>query len=364
MKRIVLTVTTDLVFDQRMQRICSALVEGNYDVLLVGRQKKNSPDLKPQPFKQKRLNCIFEKGPAFYIEFNIRLFFFLLFVKADAFCGIDLDAVLPPLWVSKIKSKPFVHDAHEYFTEMEELMHRPKVKAIWKLIERRVFAGLKYGYTVSEGYINLFEENYGVKLDLVRNVTSFREIPTRKPEQNVILYQGAVNVGRGLESLIMAMHKIEAKLIVCGRGDIYDDLVELTQQEKLEQKVQFMGYVEPDRLVQITQTATVGITLFQAKGLSNRYSMANRFFDYLHSEVPQLAMSYPEYKSFNAKYEVARLIDDLEPFTIASSLNHMLKDKTYYTRLYENAAKARKEVNWQNESKTLLRVYDRVFNSE
>jgi len=139
MKRIVLTVTTDLVFDQRMRRICTALAENNYEVLLIGRKKKSSPELNKEKYKQKRLSCFVEKGAFFYIEYNIRLFFYLLFIRADIYCGIDLDAVLPPFWVSKLKGKPFVHDAHEYFTDMEELFGRPGTQRIWKWVERIIF---------------------------------------------------------------------------------------------------------------------------------------------------------------------------------------------------------------------------------
>lgn len=360
MKRIVLTVTTDLVFDQRMRRICTALAENNYEVLLIGRKKKSSPKLNNEIYKQKRLTCFFEKGAMFYIEFNIRLFIYLLFTRADIFCGIDLDAVLPPLWNSKLRGKPFVHDAHEYFTDMEELVDRPGIQRIWKWVERLVFRGLKYGYTVSEGYVELFEKDYNVKLEIVRNATVLRDLPESKSEKKRILYQGAVNVGRGLEPLIDAMHKIDAELIICGKGDLFDSLVEKVKREKLDEKVKFMGFVEPDRLIDFTRNATVGITLFKANGKSNRYSMANRFFDYMHSGVPQLAMNYPDYKNFNAKYEVAKLLDDLEPFTISSSLNHLLKDENYYNRLKTNALKARERYNWQNETKTLLKVYNRV----
>ena len=88
--------------------------------------------------------------------------------------------------------------------------------------------------------------------------------------------------------------------------------------------------------------------------------MANRFFDYMHSGVPQIAMNYPDYKSFNTKFEVAKLVDDLEPFTISSCLNHLLNDQSLYKRLQENAIKAREIYNWQNETKTLLGVYKKV----
>ena len=83
--RIALTVTNDLSYDQRMQRICTSLVRAGYEVMLIGRLLKKSIPLQMQPFVQKRLYCFFNKGFLFYIEYNIRLFIFLLFVKYDAF---------------------------------------------------------------------------------------------------------------------------------------------------------------------------------------------------------------------------------------------------------------------------------------
>ncbi len=74
-KQIILTVTNDLSYDQRMQRISTTLVKIGYDVLLVGRKRSLSIPLKTMPFEQKRLRCWFNKGKLFYIEYNIRLFF-------------------------------------------------------------------------------------------------------------------------------------------------------------------------------------------------------------------------------------------------------------------------------------------------
>nr|HPI55391.1 hypothetical protein [Chitinophagaceae bacterium] len=80
-KRIVLTVTTDLNFDQRMIRIATTLANAGYDVLLIGRLKPNSKPLQDRTYRQKRLPVFFQKGPAFYTEYNLRLFFYLLWVR-------------------------------------------------------------------------------------------------------------------------------------------------------------------------------------------------------------------------------------------------------------------------------------------
>ena len=100
---IIFTVTTDLTYDQRMIRICTSLANAGYTVLLVGRKMKTSLPLAAQPFLQKRINCIFEKGKLFYAEYNIRLFFYLLFKKMDCIGAIDLDTILPAYFIAKIK---------------------------------------------------------------------------------------------------------------------------------------------------------------------------------------------------------------------------------------------------------------------
>ena len=82
MKRIVFTVTNELNYDQRMIRICTSLVEAGYDITLIGHKKKISPAPEPKKYKQKRLFTFLKKGFGFYAEYNIRLFFCLLFAKA------------------------------------------------------------------------------------------------------------------------------------------------------------------------------------------------------------------------------------------------------------------------------------------
>ncbi|UTW62992.1 glycosyltransferase [bacterium SCSIO 12741] len=360
MKKIALTVTTDLVYDQRMRRICTSLHEAGYEVTLIGRVKKSSPKLRKQPFKQVRLSCFFEKGKLFYIEYNLRLLLYLMIIRMDIICGIDLDTLVPAFMTARLRGKPLVYDAHEYFSEMEEVVNRPSIRKAWKSVERWIVPQVKYAYTVSKGYAELFRKEYGVEFEIVRNATVLRELKTVPKDEPYILYQGAVNYGRGLEPMIEAMHKIDCQLIVCGKGDIYEKLMHRVEEEHLEDKVSFKGYVEPDELVHYTLGATLGLTLFDAKGLSNKYSMANRFYDYMHSGVPQIAMNYPDYKMFNEEFEVATLVDDLQPFTLASAINHLLKDKKRYDRLHENTLEARKHYNWQQEEKRLLGVYESV----
>lgn len=360
--RIVFTVTNDLNYDQRMIRICATLAEAGYDVTLVGFLKKDSKPLTDRPYKQKRLPIIAEKGKLLYIDFWLKLFFFLLFRPVDIICCIDLDTILPVYFASVIRHKKRVHDAHELFVELKEVKTRPAISKMWNAIANFAVPKFPHGYTVGKGIVNELKIRYGVDYSLVRNITVLQPVSIPVKKEKYILYQGAVNVGRRFEELIPAMQYVNAPLIICGEGNFFEETKALVKQYGLENKVHFKGYVTPDALKEYTLNAWVGITLFEETSLSNRLSLANRFFDYMHSGIPQLCIKYEEYEQVNAEFEIAYLIDNPTPENIAIALNKLLEDESYHKKLQDNTLKARGKYCWQQEAKTLINFYDTLAN--
>ncbi len=357
MKQLVFTVTNDLAFDQRMIRICASLARAGYPVTLVGVKHPDSPPLPQQPFQQKRIATRFRKGKGFYIEYNLRLFIYLLFKRAGLLCAIDLDTILPVFFVSKLKGLPRVYDAHELFCEMKEVVTRPGIYRFWKRVEGFAVPRFQQGYTVNEPIAREFEKMYGVKYGVIRNVPVLHPLTIPSKEEKYILYQGAVNEGRCFETLIPAMKSVAAPLIICGDGNFMQQARDLVKEHGLDQKVLFRGRVLPEELRNITRQAWIGITLFENTGQSNYYSLANRFFDYLHAGIPQLCVDYPVYREINNKYRIAVLIGDLSPEAIAQGLNSLLNDKPLYDLLQRNCLEAREVLNWQEEERKLLAFY-------
>jgi glycosyltransferase involved in cell wall biosynthesis len=361
MKRLVFTVTNELTYDQRMIRICSSLAGAGYLVTLVGVKRPGSTPFPDQPFAQKRIPCLFQKGKGFYIEYNLRLFFYLLFKKADCLISIDLDTILPGYFISRLKGLARVYDAHELFCEMKEVVTRPAIYRFWKKIERFTVPHFKNGYTVNEIIAGEFRRMYGVQYAVVRNVPVLRPLAIPPKPEKYILYQGAVNEGRSFETLIPAMQWVPVPLIICGDGNFMQQASELVKKYGLEQKVIFRGKVPPQELRAITEKAWIGLTFFENKGQSNYYSLANRFFDYMHAAVPQLCVDYPVYREINNKHRIAVLMDDLSPEAIAQGLNSLLNDQPLYDSLQRNCLEAREVINWQEEEKTLLAFYANII---
>ncbi|MBP6456058.1 MAG: glycosyltransferase [Chitinophagaceae bacterium] len=344
-----------------MNRICSSLSNAGYNVVLVGRKNNASPELIKKNFVQHRLFCYFSKGKIFYLEYNIRLFFYLLFNKTDAIVAIDLDSILPCLWVSQLKKTKRVYDAHELFCDMEEIVRRPMIYKIWKKIESYAVSKFKFGYTIGEFYAKEFHNNYNSTFEIIRNATVFDEQNFQAKTGDYILYQGAVNEGRGFEKLIPAMKNVNAKLIVCGNGNFFEQANDLVLKYKLDNKIEFKGYVDPIKLKEFTKNAKIGIAIFDNVGKSNVLSLANRFFDYMHFGVPQLAMNYPEYQKINSEIEVALLLNELNEMELSNGLNLLINNYDYYQKLKMNCKEASKKYSWQEEEKKLISFYNTLF---
>jgi len=358
--RIFFTVTNDLVYDQRMHRICNSLALAGFDVHLIGRKKKKSPPLTTKHFTQHRIPCLFTKGFLFYAEFNIRLFFYLLFKKMDGICAIDLDSIMPVYMISKVRKKKRIFDAHELFCEMKEVVSRPRIYKIWKTIERYFVPKFKYAYTVNPMLASTFNSMYSVNFEVIRSISVLKNetLPTKS---DFILYQGAVNEGRCFEDLIPAMQNVDARLIVCGEGNFMEQAKRMVVDNQLQDKITFEGMVAPETLSQFTLKAKIGITLFEADSKNNYLSLANRYFDYIHAGTPQLCMNYPAYAELNQMHQVAVLIDDHRPDTIAKELNHLLQDTNLWGRLHKKCLEARSVLCWQEEEKKLIKFYRNIF---
>ncbi|ALW86938.1 hypothetical protein AUC43_18745 [Hymenobacter sedentarius] len=363
---LLFAVTTDLCFDQRMQRICGSLAAAGYRVQLVGWQRPASPPLTPQPYGQHRLRGWFQRGKLFYLEYNLRLFFYLLSQRAAAWCAADLDTALPVWLRARLGGQPFVYDAHELFTEVPEVVARPTVQRLWRWVEGFVVPRARLAYTVGPALARVFEQRYGRPFAVVRNVSRLRTdepLPHPAPPTGYILYQGALNVGRGLEGLLDAMPQVAGRLVICGEGDLSASLRARAAKLGLlaSGKVEFRGFVLPEALREVTRHAAVGIMLLENIGLSYYYSLANKFFDYVHAGIPQVLIDFPEYRALNEQFDVAELVQDLRPETLARALNRLLRDEpARYQHLAENCRRAAPQLSWQHEEQVLLHLYNEL----
>lgn len=367
---IVVSVTTDLVTDQRVYKVCNSLYTNGYDILLVGRKKKDSMPMDERPYKTHRFNLWFEKGPFFYAQYNLYLFFYLLFHKADIYVANDLDTLLPNYLVSKIKGVPLAYDNHEYFTGVPELIKRPRIQKVWKSIENWIFPKVKYIYTDNFAKRSLFVAEFKKPVEVVMNVpilqhTAVDPYYTLEDAENkfILIYQGTgINVARGTEELTLAMKYLDERflLLFVGSGDVIDVLKALVTEHALENRVRFIAKVPHHVLKQYTMQAHLGITVDKPISENYIYSFPNKVFDYVHAGVPVLASRLQEVERIMNLYGIGTFVDSYEPEHIAARIQWIHDNPEQYAVWKENLIHAAKEINWQEQEKVLLGIYQRI----
>jgi glycosyltransferase involved in cell wall biosynthesis len=344
-----------------MHRICGSLARAGYDVTLVGRVWPHSPPLAEQPFGQKRLRCRFNTGFLFYAEYNIRLLFFLYKQHMHAICAIDLDTILPCLFISMIKKVPRVYDAHEYFTEMKEVRTRPLVRIFWKIVEKLAVPRFENGYTVSDGLANQFASVYQRNYRTIRNLPLLKPMAERTTSEPFLIFTGAVNEARGFEFLIPAMKHIPYPLVVCGDGNFMPQLKALIQQHEVADKVILKGMMKPADLWTISQRATLGLGLAEKEGINQFYALPNKFTEYVHAGIPQVAMNYPEYQKLNQQFEVAVLLDELSVEIVHKTINDLMSNEDRLNGMRMRCLEARQQWCWQKEENILIDFYQELL---
>lgn len=345
-------VTNDINQDQRMHRICTTMSSMNCSVILTGRLRKNSMPLLSLPFEQKRIKCFFNSGILFYLEYNLRILFQLLSNTPDVIYSVDTDT-LPACTAAKIiLRKKMIFDSHEFFTEVPELSNKPVKKAIWKFVEKICIPYADKSITVNKSLSEILSKEYKKEFIPVYNVPFLQNQSTViHQNKNVILYQGVLNLGRGLEVLIDAMQWLpDICLVIAGEGDLSDSLRKQASSSPDCARITFTGWLTPEELNTLTSQAFLGLNLLENSSLNYYYSLANKFFDYMHAGVPSLNMDFPEYRHWLEKYETGYLVQELTPRSIADAVNQIVYDKATYDRKRLNCIQAAEKFNWENES--------------
>lgn len=349
-------VTNDLHHDQRMHRICSSMQDAGYDVTLVGRKKKKSPDILTMPFDQHRLACYFQNGWLFYLEYNLRVLRMLLSIRPAIIYSVDADTLLATGIYKRWSDCKMIFDSHEWYIESPEIHDRKLIKYVWNTVENIFIPNADICFTINESIAKKYEARYQKQFTVLYNVGKLtpQKVQGIADKNPYILYQGVLNKGRGLESLLMAMEDIhDVQLMICGEGDISTSLRNIAHQSHAKDRIKFLGWQSEDQLMALTRDATLGINLLDAMSKSYYYSLANKFFDYMHAGVPSVNMDFPEYRNIISKYEVGFLIQDLKKDTIVKAINQALADQPRLINMKNNCISASQMYQWQKEESKL-----------
>jgi len=287
----------------------------------------------------------------------------LLFKKYDYILSNDLDTLPACFFASKINKSILVYDSHELFSEGPELQGRTFVQNFWRKLEDYFLPKIEKSYTVSQSIVDFYHQKYQNNMGLIRNLPLLkRDINVKKvsfPTQHkVVLYQGVLNPGRGIKTMIKALHFLEnVDLVIIGYGKVKNELEQFVAAENMQQRVHFLGRIPHNELPNYTKIADIGMVLEEPLGKSFEFSLPNKLFDYIHAEIPIIAGNLPEIKKIVAEYQVGVVVEKPTPKNVAKTVKRLLEDKQLLAAIKKQQKTAKKVLCWEKEQKKLDRYF-------
>jgi glycosyltransferase involved in cell wall biosynthesis len=284
----------------------------------------------------------------------------------DIYHSNDLNTLPQGYICSKWRLNPkiLIYDSHEvqtsrtgYNSPIHGKLERFLVKRIDKMIvenhTRALYNKELYGFYpyIVHNYPFKQMNNDGEKADL-------HKILNIPKHEKILLYQGGIQTGRGLDKLIQAAPLFnEGILVLIGDGKIKKELQVTVQEMYLEEKVKFLPKVPLTELPKYTRNAYLGFQVLNNVCFNHYSASSNKLFEYMMAGVPVVACSFPEIQRVVEGDGTGVTIDSHDPESIANGVNWLLANPEKHSEMKRKSMKASQKYNWENEQRNLLEVY-------
>lgn len=285
--------------------------------------------------------------------------------------------------ISKKLNAKLVYDSHEIFVEtinqffpiksnsLKQLIFRIIIKLMkshGKRIERKILPKVYAFITVNESILNYFKEKHSINKGVVvmnlprisdnnssKEVIDFHNMYNWNKSDMIILYQGVINHGRGLELLIDSFIKLpnNYKLVLIGNGPLLNLLIKRTNKLDANESIKFIETVPLSELAKYTRGATLGVNLLEAYNLSKKMASPNKLFEYIHAGLPVIASDTIENKIVLNKFNVGIITANNSDSIKQNILNITHKDLECFS---SNTVTASEYYNWENQENTILNL--------
>lgn len=328
------------------------------DSLSVG--VHNSTELKPSLLKRML-------KPIMRVYTHIGLCWALVKSKPDVIHSHDVNTLIVAWIAAKIARVPLVYDAHEISTSREGYK---KIRKYVGWIEKKLMPKAVASITTTDMRAKFFARAYGVPRPAVlqnrpsyyelKQTNRIREELSLEQKWPIIVYQGGIQSGRGLDRLIHAANQInDVYIVLIGSGRLAAPLQDLADELGVSEQVRFIPVVPLAELPEYTVSADIGIQPILNTCLNHYSTDSNKLFEYVLAGLPVIATDFPEIRKIVNEYQVGLLADETLG-GLVSAIEKLLQDSKLRQEYKESAIKSRKELSWESQEHMLVNLYNSI----
>lgn len=265
--------------------------------------------------------------------------------------------------ISKLVNTKLIYDTHELETEVYDLKGLRKVLS--KFLEFIFIKSSNLTILVSDSIKNWYSSKYNIdNLVTVLNCPKhyspkrnkvFHEEHNLDLFQKIILYQGGLQIGRGIEKLLSVFSKFKDEkyiLIFMGSGPLSGLVNEYSKEFS---NIILHTSVSPDVVLDYTSSADIGIAYIDNDSLNDKYCLPNKFFEYIMAGLPVISNNVPEMRKIVHDHNIGFVATELTVDSLKNAINFIESFDTedFKTRINN----ARQLYCWESQEAKLIQSY-------
>ncbi|WP_338443962.1 glycosyltransferase family 4 protein [Pseudomonas sp. LTR0] len=277
---------------------------------------------------------------------------------------------LPTAWLAaRLSRARLVYDAHEISTSREGY---DGFRRLVGMVEKRLMPTADGTITTTDARAKYFARAYQIvrptvlqnrpRLTHCGSTNRIREELGLTEQWPIIVYQGGLQQGRGLEKLIRTAASVpEAYFVLIGGGRLAYLLSRLIEELELQDRVRIIPTVPLAELPSYTASADIGVQPIENTCLNHYTTDSNKLFEYLIAGLPVVATDLPEIRRIVRKHDVGILVPANDPTNLAQALSVLVNDVTLRKTYAQNSRSAASSLNWEEQESRLIELYQRVL---
>jgi glycosyltransferase involved in cell wall biosynthesis len=291
--------------------------------------------------------------------------------QADIYHAHDLNNLQVAYRAAMANRAKLVYDAHELFAEMANRWVRLKRRS-WRRLEGRLLPKADLAITVNDLIAQEMSKRYHVPPPLVllncpdppadfdpnARYDLLRERTGIGAERKIVLYQGWMSEGRGLENLVKAAPLLadQAAVVFMGYGE-YEATLRAMSEAGPSGRVYFVPAVPQRELLAYCASADVGVIPYQAVDLNNYYTSPNKLFDFIQARLPMVASDLPFLRKVIAGEGLGLVAHLDSPQSYAEAINKVLGEPDKAATIRANLRRAAPHYTWAAQAAKLVEGY-------
>lgn len=189
--------------------------------------------------------------------------------------------------------------------------------------------------------------------------------PQQPKEHFTLISHGAIEYRYGQDTMLEAMALLkselpELRLHILGRGSYVEAFKVMIQKMKLEDRVNFLGWVPHEEMLRQLRMADIGIVAQKSSSYSNLVH-TNKMYEYIALGKPVLASRLKSVAAYFGE-EALYYFEPENAESLAQGIRELYHNPAKRETLVRNAQNLCEQYKWDQQQEIYLSIYERLLN--